>query len=219
MWEVFRHFKGMLYLKLGVAKHSETMESFVSYLALYDNPSGRHWIRPQKMFEGLHEEKGIVRFEKIGTLEVCQPSLIPELLTFGHDAWGEGKPLSEFVELYNTSRNHLRGTRYVFRNNSGQAMSGLNLLRISDEIFGIASVATNPGDRKKGSAEILIRGVIGLQEFLLHAKTFALFSEVDKSYYEKFGFCALPTEHQKHLPSVAMVRGRSNNFDWCSDYF
>lgn len=49
----YQHFKGKLYKILGVAKHSETLEEFVIYQALYDSEEfGKNqiWIRPLKMF-------------------------------------------------------------------------------------------------------------------------------------------------------------------------
>ncbi|NTU73077.1 DUF1653 domain-containing protein [Candidatus Roizmanbacteria bacterium] len=52
---IYRHFKGMLYEVIGVAHHSETLEEFVVYRALYDNKLyGKNslWIRPKEMFFG-----------------------------------------------------------------------------------------------------------------------------------------------------------------------
>jgi len=57
----YRHFKGNLYEVIGTAKHSETLEEFVVYRALYGN--NELWIRPKKMF--LETVNGIPRFEFI----------------------------------------------------------------------------------------------------------------------------------------------------------
>lgn len=46
--QVYRHFKGNLYLVEGVAKHSETLEEYVVYRKLYGDRS--LWIRPKAMF-------------------------------------------------------------------------------------------------------------------------------------------------------------------------
>lgn len=45
---LYEHYKGMRYKVMGVARHSETLEEYVVYQALY----GAHdlWIRPLKMF-------------------------------------------------------------------------------------------------------------------------------------------------------------------------
>jgi cyclomaltodextrinase / maltogenic alpha-amylase / neopullulanase len=47
----YRHFKGMMYEVLGIVKHSETLEDYVHYRALYDNEVSKEWIRPLKMFQ------------------------------------------------------------------------------------------------------------------------------------------------------------------------
>ena len=45
----YRHFKGNSYLVLNVARHSETLEEYVVYQALYGEMG--IWVRPLKMFE------------------------------------------------------------------------------------------------------------------------------------------------------------------------
>jgi cyclomaltodextrinase / maltogenic alpha-amylase / neopullulanase len=62
----YEHFKGKHYEVLGIAKHSENMEDFVVYKALYGK--GELWIRPLKMFleEVNFEGKEVPRFKYIG---------------------------------------------------------------------------------------------------------------------------------------------------------
>ena len=62
----YKHFKGNYYEVIGVAKHSETLEEYVVYRALY----GEYglWIRPAKMFEETitRDGKTFKRFEYVG---------------------------------------------------------------------------------------------------------------------------------------------------------
>lgn len=62
----YRHFKGKEYEVIGIAKHSETLEEYVVYKALY----GEYdlWIRPLNMFEETITKDGktFKRFEYIG---------------------------------------------------------------------------------------------------------------------------------------------------------
>jgi hypothetical protein len=62
----YRHYKGMLYNVLHVARHSESQEQFVVYQAHY----GEHgvWIRPLTMFvETVRRDgKDVPRFEYVG---------------------------------------------------------------------------------------------------------------------------------------------------------
>jgi len=55
----YRHYKGLEYEVMGVARHSETLEALVVYRPLY-NDSG-WWVRPYDMFTGTLEVDGVVR--------------------------------------------------------------------------------------------------------------------------------------------------------------
>lgn len=56
---IYQHYKGMMYLALTVAKHSETLEELVVYVALYDNKDGKTWVRPLSMFMEEIEKDGV----------------------------------------------------------------------------------------------------------------------------------------------------------------
>ena len=62
----YRHFKGNEYEVIGTAKHSETLEEYVVYKALYGE--GGLWIRPASMWNETVERDGKTykRFECIG---------------------------------------------------------------------------------------------------------------------------------------------------------
>lgn len=63
----YKHYTGKLYRVIGIAKHSETLEEFVVYEALYDHPESKLWVRPKEIFEEEVEVDGkkIPRFEYI----------------------------------------------------------------------------------------------------------------------------------------------------------
>jgi hypothetical protein len=63
---VYRHFKGNLYRVEAIARHSETLEDYVVYRALYGE--GGLWVRPAAMFAETVARDGRVvpRFEWIG---------------------------------------------------------------------------------------------------------------------------------------------------------
>lgn len=64
----YQHYKGHFYKVIGIAKHSETLEELVIYEALYENPDGKLWVRPLKMFLEKVEINGkkIPRFRFVG---------------------------------------------------------------------------------------------------------------------------------------------------------
>ena len=64
---IYKHFKGGEYKVIGIAKHSETLEDFVVYKALYGKKD--LWIRPLKIFleKVTVNSKKVNRFQKIKT--------------------------------------------------------------------------------------------------------------------------------------------------------
>lgn len=62
----YRHYKGMDYDVLGVARHSETEEQMVVYRCLYGDHS--LWVRPLAMFRETVEVAGeqVPRFVYVG---------------------------------------------------------------------------------------------------------------------------------------------------------
>ena len=62
----YRHFKGMEYEVVGVAKHSETLEDMVVYRALYGERG--LWVRPASMWNETvtRDGKTLPRFIYIG---------------------------------------------------------------------------------------------------------------------------------------------------------
>ena len=65
----YRHFKGMEYELIGVAKHSETLAPMVVYRALYGECG--LWVRPAQMWSETVERNGYhgPRFQYIGPME------------------------------------------------------------------------------------------------------------------------------------------------------
>ncbi|WP_162140101.1 DUF1653 domain-containing protein [Haploplasma axanthum] len=59
---IYRHFKGDYYLVLDIATHSETLEKYVVYRALYNDNS--LWVRPYDLFvEEVNKKDQKYRFE------------------------------------------------------------------------------------------------------------------------------------------------------------
>ncbi|MBI2512686.1 MAG: DUF1653 domain-containing protein [Opitutae bacterium] len=63
---LYRHYKGNEYRVLGLARHSETRETFVVYQALYGERGT--WVRPAAMFVETVDVAGkrVARFARVG---------------------------------------------------------------------------------------------------------------------------------------------------------
>lgn len=204
MWTLYQHHKGMHYLHLGKCLHSESTEAFESYLALYDNPRGRLWVRPSGMFHDNGGPRGTKRFVAFARLRKLSFEESHKVLPFGYDAWGQGKTLAEFVASYETNKNHLRGQRFVLESLDGEMLSSLNTLYFRDQLTGFAALATHPEKRKAGHATLLMHAVIALLQNESPDMSFILHSEIGIRYYERFGFEKAPVEHQHFEKSIAM---------------
>jgi GNAT superfamily N-acetyltransferase len=158
------------------------------------------------MFEGSIED-GRQRFTPVGRLRLVQPEDLRTVLAFGYDAWKHDKTFDQYCADKDQDPNHLRGTRYLLEELSGQPVSALNLLRFRESLIGLASVATSPEQRGKGCASLLLRAVMELHRFAQLDARFLLFSEVKPAIYERHGFRVLPSEHQRFPKSQAMATG------------
>lgn len=69
----YQHYKGKIYLVIGVAHHSESLEPMVVYKAQYTSTFGEDalWVRPESMFEEHVEIDGkdVPRFRPISAIE------------------------------------------------------------------------------------------------------------------------------------------------------
>lgn len=68
--KIFRHYKGNHYRVIAVSEHTETRETLVTYIALYNDPVfgwGKAWTRPIVMWNDSVD--GVKRFT-----EVCAPT-------------------------------------------------------------------------------------------------------------------------------------------------
>lgn len=62
----YRHFKGREYRVLYIARHSETLEEYVVYQALYGNEE--IWVRPANMWNEtvVRDGEDFMRFTYVG---------------------------------------------------------------------------------------------------------------------------------------------------------
>lgn len=107
---LFKHHKGNLYFAHGIAKHSETLEEFVVYETKYENPLGKLWIRPRKMFEGTVQKNGatVPRFApltwKIIEKSAPTPDDFNDIMEISENVFGKCDPEKLKSELESSTR-------------------------------------------------------------------------------------------------------------------
>jgi hypothetical protein len=57
--KLYKHYKGNIYMVIGIGKHSETCEDMVLYQSV---KTDEIWVRPQKMWNDYIEEAKTKRF-------------------------------------------------------------------------------------------------------------------------------------------------------------
>jgi GNAT superfamily N-acetyltransferase len=112
----YKHYKDKPYQVRGVAKHSESLEEFVVYETLYDNPTAKLWIRPRQMFEEsiTIEGKIVPRFEKIDitieqTTELQESPHLELIARFMKEIFGEW----DAKWFHGTFANHPRRSLWI----------------------------------------------------------------------------------------------------------
>lgn len=74
---IYRHFKGGLYVVVGEAQHTETLEDLVLYQDCdHDHSPNKTWARPRHMFyhDRVDNPDGlgtVPRFKKVGFVDSC----------------------------------------------------------------------------------------------------------------------------------------------------
>jgi len=125
----------------------------------------------------------------------------------GYDVWSEGQELGAYRLSCRESPKYRLGEWRVLDDEQGAPASSLILYRLDADSAGIGSIATAPAERRRGRAAGLIAGVLESLD-RQGVKHVFLFSDIAPRYYERFGFEALPVEHQRKPGSVCMVRSR-----------
>lgn len=129
---------------------------------------------------------------------------IPSLFEEGYQEWSKNRTFAQYC--LDNSKDDIIGTRYVIEEN-GRIVSSAVLLRLKSrlgkDVYGLGSILTSRRHRGKGYGIELIKKCMNLippENSILF-----LYSDINPSYYEKFGFQSLPDELQKYAKSVCMA--------------
>ncbi len=151
------------------------------------------------------DTQGTSRFTLVGHVRRAFDADMEELLSFGYDAWGEGRSLKEFVASYHIDPKLRRGEWYILELPDGSLCAKLKVLRFRRGLLGIASLSTRPSMRGGGYASLITRAVMEACRLEDADARFILFSEARTALFERLGFYVLPVEQQHFKPAIAMA--------------
>ena len=134
----------------------------------------------------------------------ARPDEIEGLFAEGYKVWSRSRTFEQYCS--DNRKEDAKGIRYVLEKD-GEIVSSLMLLKLNDfqnrEVYGIGSVLTPERHSKKGYASILLKKSI---ETVNQDAMIFLHSDIKPAFYSRFGFRALPPQHQKKEGSVCMLR-------------
>lgn len=129
---------------------------------------------------------------------------IPYLFQEGYKEWSKNRTFKQYC--IDNNKDDEIGTRYVIEED-GQVVSSTVLLRLKSingsPVYGLGSILTSKDHRGKGYGIALIKKCIDLASN--DNSIIFLFSDINPSYYEKFGFRILPKGLQKCKKSICMA--------------
>ncbi len=129
---------------------------------------------------------------------------IPELLKEGYEVWNKGRSFDKYYT--DNSKEDGYGVRYVVEEHKILVCSliVLKLHTIGDyAVYGIGSVLTKSEFTGKGYATLLLKNC--LENIIEKNRYVFLYSEINKSFYERLGFRALPKPLQKDGKALCMA--------------
>ncbi|MGK7379330.1 GNAT family N-acetyltransferase [Planococcus sp. 1R117A] len=125
----------------------------------------------------------------------------------GYREWAKGRSLEQYIK--DNKKEEEYGRRFIVVDGNEEIIASLILLQFTPYLFGIGSIVVNPAFRSRGFGERIIEEC--LKQYP-HA-AFMLYSEIGIAYYARFGFCALPAEHQHASQGVCMIRASKELYD------
>ena len=141
-------------------------------------------------------------------LDRARPEEYDAVYGMGFDVWGEGLEFDAFIGHCRESPKYARGRWFVAREGT-EPVSSLLVHDFDawegDPVRGIGSLATQVDRRRTGAGGALLDHVPRLLISEEKAGVVFLYSDIDRSYYEKRGFQVLAEPHQRYQPSVAMA--------------
>jgi len=209
MWRIFRHTKGMLYVGIGAALHSESCEPLVVYRTLYDNALSSTWARPKEMF---HEEisPGVTRFTEVARVRIAVPEDEAIILSVrGLENSSTRAILDESRRGGDRLKDLARVTYFLLELTNGDVIATVAARRAARRVVELCSLVVKPTHRRRGYGSALARVVMEIFRMEDDAVRFIGILTSKTTLFERLGFCAVPVTQGARASDAIMYPGDS----------
>ncbi|MBI2048227.1 MAG: GNAT family N-acetyltransferase [Parcubacteria group bacterium] len=174
---IYRHYKGKDYRIVGVAKHSETLENFVVYEALYNNKLPQLWVRPLTMFTEKVEINGkkVPRFEYVGNSEVTLQRAVSKdadvYLAIEKSVMRLFRDTYSGIESRKEASEEIRSQVAYLIKKSGKVVGTVQYIRKGKDRAHISGLAIQPKFHRQGigrmAIELILKELKGIKKISL----------------------------------------------------
>ncbi|MGX1193047.1 GNAT family N-acetyltransferase [Metabacillus sp. SLBN-84] len=143
------------------------------------------------------------------TVRAAKNEDMSSIFMMGYDAWGGKLAVQDYMNTCKESSKYKSGVWYVLVDtDTNELLSSLIIYTLNPSkdliVKGFGSIATPPELRGKGYASQLIKETIKELEEKEQCNLIFLYSDIDRNFYNKMNFKALPATQQKYKNSVCM---------------
>ncbi|TWT09295.1 GNAT family N-acetyltransferase [Planomicrobium sp. CPCC 101079] len=137
----------------------------------------------------------------------AKPAEFKHIYKQGYSEWAKGRSFEEYLK--DNQKEEQNGIRYVLVNDEEQLIASLIMLEFRPNLFGIGSIVVDPAFRSRGLGKKLIEECLEKHS----DAAFILYSEIEPSYYEQFGFRVLPNDLQQSSKGTCMIRAKEETYE------
>ena len=148
----------------------------------------------------------------------AQETDLNQIYMMGFDVWSGNATVEEYLNSCRDSKKYSQG-RWIVLEKDGALLSSLIIYELNKEWAGIGSIATPKECRRQGFAAELIAGVITQLKSSAELSTVFLFSDINPTYYNRFGFVALEAKYQSNFDAVLMGLSFTQSPVWVTEDF
>lgn len=152
-----------------------------------------------------------MKFRKIKENEV---ELIYKM---GYKEWAKGRTYEQYVKDNKKEEDY--GFRYGYIDEEHHTIIGslillnLHINNINKPLYGLGSIVISQDYQNMGYGKLMIKECLSQVNQEEKEAMFLLYSDINPSYYEQFGFKKLPSNQQKISSSICMIKCSDEDYE------